>query len=47
MNILALGPASNVHIPELGDQRCVPLGVSKVTLALLVFFFFFCLFSVL
>ena len=31
------GRASNVHIPELGHQRCVPLGISTVTFVLLVF----------
>ena len=33
------GPASSARIPELGHQRCVPLGVSRMTLAL----FSFCL----
>ena len=35
------GPASNVHIPELGHQRCVPLGVSTMTFVLLVFLILF------
>ena len=32
-----LGPASNGHIPVLGHQRCVLLGVSTMTLVLLDF----------